>query len=70
MASDEHEHESEEELSECPECGMEIEGEESLESKSVPELRAGPRSVYAKNKHDLWLCKGCRATLGVKLRDK
>ncbi|MUV57693.1 hypothetical protein SAMN04487947_3820 [Halogeometricum rufum] len=66
----EHEHEDEEALTECPECGAEITGEESLESKTVPELRVDSGSVYAKGKNDLWLCKGCRATLGVKLRER
>lgn len=70
MTSNEHEHESEEELTNCPECGDELHGEESLESKTAPELRTGPRSVYAKGKRDLWLCKGCGATLGVKLRER
>lgn len=70
MSSDPHDHESERELTECPECGAEISGEESLESKTVPELRVGPRSVYGRGNHDLWLCRNCRATLGVRLRER
>lgn len=65
----EHEDEDEEALTECPECGAAITGEESLESKTVPGLRVGSGSVYARGKNDLWLCTGCRATLGVKLRE-
>jgi uncharacterized protein with PIN domain len=71
MASEEHEHEheTEEEITECPECGAELGGEETLETKTVPELRVTPRSVYGKNRRDLWLCKGCGAILGVKPRE-
>jgi transposase len=63
-----HEHESEEELGECPECGRELEGEESVEKEPVESIRAaGPKVHIGRRQGDLWLCKGCGAILGVKL---
>lgn len=70
ISSDAHDHESEDELTECPDCGAEIAGEESLESTSMPGLRVGPRSVYGEGENDLWLCTNCRATLGVSVGER
>jgi transposase len=63
-----HEHETERELEECPECGAELDGEESVEKEPVESVRsAGPTIHIGRRQGDLWLCKGCGAILGVKL---
>ncbi|QIQ76453.1 hypothetical protein GL213_07930 [Halogeometricum borinquense] len=68
MSSDEHNTEhDDEELTECPACGNEITGEESLETEHVPEMSVQGRSAYVgREGRDLWLCIDCGAILGVK----
>lgn len=46
MSSDEHNTDDDEELTECPACGNEIIGEESLETEHVPEMSVQGRSAY------------------------
>ncbi|SFR68939.1 hypothetical protein [Halogeometricum limi] len=66
MSSDQHDHGGDE-LTECPDCGAEIAGEASVTAKSVPELTVERRHAYVGRRGtDLWMCKQCGATLGVK----
>ncbi|ELZ85023.1 hypothetical protein C453_10595 [Haloferax elongans ATCC BAA-1513] len=72
--SHEHSHEpaDEIELTECPGCGEPIRGADDIvRGDSVPEIRSiRKRSVMVgRQPNDLWLCKGCGATLGVRVRD-
>jgi ribosomal protein L37AE/L43A len=70
---EEHVHETgDHELTECPACGKPITGADDLEKgETVPELTSvDSRSVMVgRASNDLWLCKGCGATLGVRRRD-
>ncbi|WP_396612519.1 hypothetical protein ACH9L7_04385 [Haloferax sp. S1W] len=74
---DEHEHHGhdsagEEKLTECPSCGEPIQGADDIvRGDPVPEIRSiRKRSVMVgRQPNDLWMCKGCGATLGVRLRD-
>ncbi|SEL72773.1 hypothetical protein [Haloferax larsenii] len=70
----EHSHEPADEakLAECPNCGDSIRGADDIvRGDSVPEIRSiRKRSVMVgRQSNDLWLCKGCGATLGVRVRD-
>ncbi|AFK19424.1 hypothetical protein E6P09_11615 [Haloferax mediterranei ATCC 33500] len=67
-----HEATSGEPLTECPACGKPIEGVDDLErGETVPEITSmEKRSVMVGRKsNDLWMCEGCGATLGVRIRD-
>ena len=72
-AHEEHVHETgDHELTECPACGRPIEGADDVErGESVPEITSvDSRSVMiGRRSNDLWMCKGCGATLGVRRPD-
>ncbi|KAB1188342.1 MULTISPECIES: hypothetical protein [Haloferax] len=66
-----HEESDDHELTECPACGRPIRGADDLErGEEVPELtRVDSRKVMVgRQPNDLWMCKGCGATLGVRRR--
>ncbi|KAB1194158.1 hypothetical protein GJR96_12240 [Haloferax sp. MBLA0076] len=68
-----HEASEEHELTECPACGKPIRGIDDLEQgETVPELTTvdGRGVMMGRSKNDLWMCKGCGATLGVRRRQK
>lgn len=55
----------------CSECGDEIDSLDDLERQDVEEIEPkddGSFSLYG-NKHDLFLCKGCRNPMGVGKRE-
>ncbi|WP_411963545.1 hypothetical protein [Haloferax sp. YSMS24] len=70
---EEHVHEAgDHELTECPACGRPIKGADDVErGESVHEITSvDSRSVMVgRQSNDLWMCKGCGATLGVRRRD-
>ncbi|KAB1196161.1 MULTISPECIES: hypothetical protein [Haloferax] len=69
---EEHVHEAgDHELTECPACGAPIRGADDMKrGETIPEITTMEKRhvMVGRRTNDLWMCKGCGATLGVRRR--